>query len=113
VAKTVEEAHLSRNLAGAQNGEDDCRSILADNLNFDCAVEDDIGDVPWLLGRKDVGACEEGSYAQEIKKVSLLGRSQSAEQGERFEGGGIEERRHACSSPTGDKIQQIGDQCYA
>ena len=97
------EAHLSRNLARAQNGEDDCRSIRAVNLNFDCAVEDDIGDVPWLLSREDVDARGEGSDAQEIKKVSLLGRSQSAEQGDRLEGGGIEEWRHACSSPTGDQ----------
>ena len=36
-------------------------------------------------------------------KVSLLGRSQSAEQGDRLEVDGIEEWRHACSPPTGDQ----------
>jgi hypothetical protein len=109
----VDQAHLSRNLSRAQNGEDDCRSIRAVNLNFDRALENDIGDVPGLLSPEDVDARGEGSYAQEIKKVSLLGRSQSPEQGERFECGGIEEWRHACSSLTGNKIQQIGDRCDA
>jgi hypothetical protein len=88
-------------LRRAQNGEDDCRSIRAVELNFDCAVEDDIGDVPWFLSREDVDPGREGSYPQEIMKVLLLGRSQSAEQGDRLEIDGIEEWRHASSPPTG------------
>jgi hypothetical protein len=94
------QAHLSRNLARAQNGEDNRRSIRAVNLNFDGAVEDEIGHVPWLFSCEDIDAGGKGSDAQEIKKVSLLGRSQSTEQRNRLENDGIEERRHACSPPT-------------
>src|SRR5215204_3166889 len=112
-AKSVDETHLARNLAGAQNGEDDWCSVRMVNLNFDCAVEDDIGDVTWLFGREDGGARGEGTYAQEIMKLSLLGQRQSAKQGDRLEVEGIEERRHASSPPTGDQDPAIGDRCSA